>query len=51
MARMGKDTSSLPADPKDLTPHDQEYVRRLRDIAQRFETPNDKLSDRRAENQ
>ena len=45
MARMGKDTSGLPADAKDLTPHDQEYVRRLREIAKRFETPNTQLTD------
>jgi len=39
MARMGKDTSDLPADSRDLTPHDQEYVRRLREIVRRLETP------------
>jgi len=39
MVRQGKDVSSLP-EPKMLTPHDAEYVQRLRDIAKRFETPN-----------
>jgi len=40
MVRQGKDVSSLP-EPKMLTPHDAEYVQRLRDIAKRFETPNE----------